>query len=117
MNIVVSGRQIQISNHLEEYIQQKAQKLGNHMPTLGEVRVEVTLNETRAETDRFACQLTTWVEHHMLNAESSAADVHKAITDAVAKLDRQLGRIKMQHQHKGRPSLATNSEQALDNMP
>ncbi|MCB0063767.1 MAG: ribosome-associated translation inhibitor RaiA [Caldilineaceae bacterium] len=112
MKIVVSGRQLQISNHLEEFIGQKAKKLGTHMPALGELRVEVAFNETRAESDRFSCQLTTWLDHRMLNAEGSAANVHKAINEAIDKLDRQLGKVKVQHQHKGRPSLATNIEQS-----
>ncbi|MEZ4679492.1 MAG: HPF/RaiA family ribosome-associated protein [Caldilineaceae bacterium] len=64
------------------------------MPTLDEVRIEVAVNKTKANTDRFTCQLTTWVEHHMLNAESAAADVHQAINSAINKLDRQLSKTR-----------------------
>jgi putative sigma-54 modulation protein len=116
MNLIISGRHIQISNHLEEYIEEKTTKLAKHMPTLGEVRVEVAINETRADTDRFTCQITTWLDQHMLDAQSSGGDVHKAINSAIAKFDRQLEKMKIQHQHKGRPSLASNSEQALANL-
>ncbi len=114
MNLIISGRHIQISNHLEEYIEEKTGKLINHMPNLGEVRVELAVNETRSAADHFTCQITTWLEHQMLNAESSASNVHQAINEAIAKLDRQLEKMKIQHQHKGRPSLATNTEQALE---
>ena len=86
------------------------------MPAIGELRVELALHETRANSDRFSCQLTTWLDHHMLNAESNADNVHKAINNAIAKLDRQLDKIKVQHQHKGRPSLAANTEEALTRM-
>lgn len=113
MNIVVSGRQIHIGSHLEEFIQQKSAKLARHIPKLGEVRVEVMANQVRADSERFTCQITTWFDRHMLNAESDAADVHQAINVAIAKLDRQLAKLKVQHQHKGRPSLATNLEQAM----
>ncbi len=114
MNLIISGRHIQISTHLEEYIEEKTRKLTNHMPNLGEVRVEVATNETRSEADHFTCQITSWLEHHMLNAESNAADLHQAINEAIAKFDRQLEKMKIQHQHKGRPSLAANTEQALE---
>lgn len=117
MKIVVSGRQMQISHHLNEYIEQKVKKLGKHMPSLGEIRVEAATNETRAESDRFSCQLTTWIDHHMLNAESSADTIYKAVNQVVAKLDRQLDKVKVQHQHKGRPSLAANTEQITAQSP
>lgn len=115
MNLILSGRNMQISNHLEGFIGEKTAKLARHMPALGEVRVEVTVNKTQADTDRFTCQITTWVDHHMLDAEGSAGDVHKAVNDAVAKLDGQLRKVKVQHQHKGRPSLAANTERQLAN--
>jgi putative sigma-54 modulation protein len=113
MNLIISGRQMQISTHLEEFIKEKTEKLVKHMPNLGEVRVEVAINESRVDSDRYSCQITTWLDHHMLNAESSAGDVHKAINEAIAKFDRQLEKLKVQHQHKGRPSLAANTDQAL----
>ena len=114
MNLMISGRHIQISNHLEEYIEEKSRKLTNHMPNLGEVRVEVAVNETRSAADHFTCQITAWIEHQMLNAESNASNVHQAINEAIAKFDRQLEKMKIQHQHKGRPSLAANTEQVLE---
>lgn len=114
MNVMISGRQLQISRHLEEFIEEKTGKLAKHMPTLGEVRVEVALHETRADTDRYTCQITTWLDHHMLDSSSTASDIHKAINEAVAKVDGQLRKMKVQHQHKGRASLAANSDQTDD---
>lgn len=110
MQLVMNGRHIELGTHLQAYIAQKVSKLEKHIPELGQVRTEVAEYATRDPSERYTCQMTTWFDHHMLSVEVAAADIKPAITAAVAKLDRQLRKQKVQHQHKGRPSLAKTVE-------
>ncbi len=112
MKLIITGRHMHVSHHLEEYITSKSEKLGKHMPALTEVRVEVMVDESRVSNEHFSCQFTTTVDHRVLQATESAADIHGAVNGAIAKLDRQLGKVKVQHQHKGRLSVA-DAEQLL----
>jgi len=105
MKLLITGRRMRVSQHLEEYMITKSRKLGRHLPMLTELRAEVAVDESRAEGERYRCQLTTTLAHRVLHATELAPDVHGAINGAVAKLDRQLSKIKLQHQHKGRPAL------------
>ena len=110
MKLIITGRHMHISHHLEEYITNKSEKLGKHMPALTEVRAEVEVDESRVSHEHFSCQLTTTVDHRVLQATETAADIHAAVNGAIAKLDRQLSKIKVQHQHKGRPSIAATEQ-------
>jgi ribosomal subunit interface protein len=119
MQLVMNSRRIELTTHLQEYIAQKVSKLEKHSPSLGQVRTEVAEYETHSVSDRFTCQMTTWFDHHLLRVEVAADNVQAAINAAVAKLDRQLRKQKIHHQHKGRPSIAESLERlrtvAIDN--
>jgi len=110
MQLVMNGRQIILSTRLQQYIAEKVSKLEKHCPTLGQVRTEVAEYTTHDPSMRYTCQLTTWFDRRLLRVEAAAADVKAAITAAVTKLDRQLRKQKIQHQHKGRPSIASMVE-------
>lgn len=111
MQLVMNGRRIELTTRLQEYIAQKVSKLEKHSPALGQVHTEVTEYETYPALERYTCQMTTWFDHHLLRVEVAAGDIKPAINGAVAKLDRQLRKQKIQHQHKGRPSIAKVVEQ------
>lgn len=110
MNLILTGRQMKVSPRLAEFVEGKVKRLERHMPSLGDVQVQLATNPTRADEDRFSCKITTWVDHHLVCAEESAADIKRAANAAVQKLDRQLTRLRKFHQHKGRPSVAQNLE-------
>ena len=110
MELVMNGRHLDLGTHLQEYIAQKVSKLEKHIPELGQVRTEVAEYTTRDPSERYTCQMSTWFDHHLLSVEVKAADIKPAITAAVTKLDRQLRKQKVHHQHKGRPSLAKTVE-------
>jgi putative sigma-54 modulation protein len=110
MQLVMNGRRIELTTHLQEYIAKKVSKLEKHIPNLGQVRTEVAEYATRDPSERYTCQMTTWFDRHLLSVEVTAGDIKPAIIAAVAKLDRQLRKQKVQHQHKGRPSIARNME-------
>jgi ribosomal subunit interface protein len=110
MQLVMNGRRIELTTHLQEYIAQKVRKLEKHTPELDQVRTEVAEYATRDPSERYTCQMSTRFDHHLLHVEVAAGDMKAAITAAVVKLDRQLRKQKVQHQHKGRPSIAQTME-------
>ncbi|MEZ4732687.1 MAG: ribosome-associated translation inhibitor RaiA [Caldilineaceae bacterium] len=110
MQLVMNSRQIELTNHLQEYITEKVSKLEKHTPNLDHVRAEVAVYQTHTAAERYTCQMTTWFDRHLLRVEVAAGDIKPAVNRAVTKLDRQLRKLKVQHQHKGRPSIAMNVE-------
>jgi len=110
MQLVMNSRRLELTTHLQSYIAKKVSKLEKHVPELGQVRTELTEYETHPALERYTCQMNTWFDHHLLSVEVTAGDIKDAINAAVAKLDRQLRKQKVQHQHKGRPSIAATIE-------
>ncbi|MBX3009910.1 MAG: ribosome-associated translation inhibitor RaiA [Caldilineaceae bacterium] len=110
MQLVMNGRRIELTNRLQEYVAKKVSKLERHVPELGQVRAELAQHDTYAMLERYTCQLTTWFDHRLLSVEVAADDMKVAVNGAVVKLERQLRKQKVQHQHKGRPSVAMTVE-------
>ena len=48
MNIVVRGRNINVTPRLEEYVDKKVGKLDRYLPTIDEARMELAVEETRS---------------------------------------------------------------------
>lgn len=113
MKLLVHGTQVQITDHIEEYIQKRMSKLERHMPQMKEVRAELSHNQTRAASDQFTCQLTMWAPKRILRAEEVSGDIFAAIDQAVDKMDRQITKVAGRYKKHKRSSLADSTEAVL----
>lgn len=113
MKLVVNGRHLEITEHIHSFVTNKMRKLERHMPTLTEVHTELSESPTRAAADRYTCQVTAWLENRTLYAQEQASDMLAAIQATIAKLERQMQKVKVQRQHKGRVSLSASSDRIV----
>jgi putative sigma-54 modulation protein len=114
MNLVVTGRNLEVRDPIKEFVGQKVGKLERYLPGLTDVRTELSVNKTRSAQDHFTCQITTWSSGRILRAEESHGDIHTAVTGAVDKLSRQIEKVKGRRKHTGRKSLAMNIVATLE---
>ena len=54
MNVIVSGKNLEVSEGLKEYVEKKIGKLDRYLPTLTDARVEFALEKTKSASQR--CQ-------------------------------------------------------------
>ena len=94
MQIVIKGKQMEVTPRLREYIERKVQKLGRLVD--GEARVEVTVAEekTRSARDRYSVQLALASGTHPVRSEVSAVNANVALDLVLDKVIAQLGRKK-----------------------
>ena len=97
MQIVIKGKQMEVTPRLREYIERKVQKLGRLVD--GEARVEVTVAEekTRSARDRYSVQLALASATHPVRSEVSAVNANMALDLVLDKVIAQLGRKKDRH--------------------
>ncbi len=112
MKLNVRGRNVVVSEHMEEYIGKKAKRVERLIPDLGEVRFELKENHVRSDADRFTVQITMTENGQILRAEETTADIFTSIDVATDKLVRQIERHKSRLESKRRKA-SVNHQQSV----
>ncbi|MDE0141737.1 MAG: ribosome-associated translation inhibitor RaiA [Caldilineaceae bacterium] len=94
MNLTVHGRNVAISDRVQDYVDRKVGRLDKYLPRIREARVELVRRETRASADRYTAQLTIWASGQILRAEESSEDLFASIDAIADKMFRQIERFK-----------------------
>ena len=110
MNLIVTGRNVEVTDHIEEYVEKKLEKVERHLPHVNEVRAELVYRETRSAADRYKFQLTIWDGRHILRSEVNTGDIFASIDAGVEKILRQVERVEGRRKNRRRASVAANTE-------
>ena len=97
MQIIIKGKQMEITPRLREYIERKVQKVSRHSSDhAGDARVEITVSEehTRSANDRYHVQILLGGGGQPLRAEMHGANVNAAFDQALEKVLAQQARQK-----------------------
>jgi putative sigma-54 modulation protein len=94
MEIVVRGRNVTVSERVEEYVEKKIGKLERYLPIIDEARMELSQEETRSAQHRMIAQLTVRSRGKVLRAEERDQDLFAAIDLVAEKMQRQITRFK-----------------------
>lgn len=112
MKVLVHGRNVEITEWMEEYVAKKVKRLERYVPNLDEVRCEVSESATRAAADRFTAQITIWANEQILRAEETSADIFVSIDAAADKISRQIQRYKERTTDKHRRATSSVAHQS-----
>ena len=102
MEITITGKNVEVSGQIQDYIESKLKKLVNHLPTLNEFNVEVGQEQTRSPEHRFVVQVTVNSAGTLLRGESRAVNVLSAIDEVARIMARQAERFKGRFYDKGK---------------
>lgn len=102
MELIITGKNIEISPEARRYIERKLSKLSRHMPNIMEAKVEITEEKTRSPLQRYVAQVTADSKGVLLRGEERAEDLLLAVDRVVDVMNRQIERYKGKHFAKGR---------------
>ncbi len=94
MEIVVRGRNVNVTERVQEYVEKKVGKLERYLPIIDEARMELSQEDTRSAQHRMIAQLTVRSRGRVLRAEERDQDVFAAIDLVTEKMQRQITRFK-----------------------
>jgi putative sigma-54 modulation protein len=94
MEIVVRGRNVSVTERVEEYVEKRIGKLERYLPIIDEARMELSQEETRSAQHRMTAQLTVRSRGKILRAEERDQDLFAAIDLVAEKMQRQITRFK-----------------------
>jgi putative sigma-54 modulation protein len=101
MEITIRGRNITVTDRLNEYATKKASKLDRYLPTIDEARMELSVEKTKAAQDSQVAQLTVRNRGTILRAEVREKDIFAAIDGVMDKMQRQISRYKERRYQRG----------------
>lgn len=118
MQLVVKGKNLEISDRLREFVEGKIARLERVLPEMAEAEVELSAAKTRSANSRYAVQITLKVNGALIRGEQAAADTYAAMDAAIDKIDRQIARYKTKRAGapaKSKTSIVTKARLAAEN--
>jgi len=102
MQLIIQGKNIEVTDRLREYIEKKVGKLDRYLPSITEARMELSVESAKSAKDRQVAQLTVRSKGTFLRAEERSADMFTSIDAIVDKMYRQIVRYKGKRYGRGR---------------
>lgn len=102
MDLTITGKNMEISDRVREYVEKKAGKLDRYLSAIDDASLELTRESAKSPEDRHIAQLTVRTRGTILRAEERAADVFTAFDAVLDKMYRQIMRYKTRRRGRGR---------------
>jgi len=95
LEVDIYGRNIEITDRLDEYVTKKVSKLDRYLNGIEEARVDLAYSKSaRSAADRQIAQITIRGKGFILRSEERADDIFAAIDSASDKMQRRIERYK-----------------------
>ena len=94
MQIIIKGRQMEITPRLRQHIERKVGRLSRFLTDDARVEITITEEQTRSARDRYSVQIALSNSSHSIRSEVSAVNANKALDLVLDKVNAQLGRHK-----------------------
>lgn len=95
LNVDINTKNLELTDHINEYVTKKVSKLDRFLTDIDEVRVDLAFSKTaRSNLDRHVAQITLRGKGFILRTEERADDLFAAIDAAIEKMQRQIERLK-----------------------
>jgi len=107
LDLKIRAKNLKVTPTVRDYIDKKVGRIIRHLPLAGQVNVELTSQNVRAQGQRVVAQLTLDINGVMLRGEERGRNVMAAIDAAVDVLDRRIDR------YKGKSSRIERSRRAV----
>lgn len=95
IEVEIYGRNMEITDRIEEYVTKKVSKLDRYLPGIEEARVDVAyVKSARSAADRQVAQITIRGKGFILRSEERSDDIFSALDTALDKMQRRIERYK-----------------------
>lgn len=113
MKVDIFGRDFEVTDRLQDYVEKKAGKLDRYLNSIRNIRVDLSHAKTaRDPQDRYAAQITVEGKRVVLRAEERTDDIRTAFDASINKMQRQIARYKGKH-YRGKGDGSSLSEEAM----
>lgn len=108
MNVIISGKNIQVSPALKDHVERRIGKLEKFIP-FNEAQVTLSV-----EKDRHKVEVTIPINNYLLRGEEETGDMYASVDMVIDKLERQMRKHKTKISKKNRSETIRNAEPASE---
>ena len=94
MRLQVKGRNLEVSEQIREYAEEKMGKLDRLVSDPTRVELELLVETNPSIADNNVAEATVWTKGPVLRARETSADMKASIDQLVSKLERQVKRYR-----------------------
>lgn len=102
MQLLIKGKNLEITDAVRSHVRRKLSRLDRYLDSISQTEVEISMEQTKAATDRYVVEVTMTANGTILRGEEKAADIHSAVDVVVDVMQRRLTRFKERLQQRGR---------------
>ncbi len=113
MRLQVKGKNVEVSDTLKTYAQEKLRKLDKHLNDAARLELELAVEKNPSIAENQIAEATVWTKGPVLRARESTQDMRASIDLLVEKLERQARR----YREKRRRGPARNSNHETATIP
>jgi putative sigma-54 modulation protein len=101
VRLQVKGRNVEVSDSIRSYAQEKLAKLERQVHDTTRVELELAVERNPSIPNNQIAEATIWTKGPILRAKESSHDMKASIDQLVDKLERQVTRYREKRQRKG----------------
>jgi putative sigma-54 modulation protein len=109
VRLQVKGKNVEVSDSLKSYAQEKLGKLDKHLNAAARLELELAVEKNPSISENQIAEATIWTKGPVLRARETSADMRASIDLLVEKLERQARRYR-DKRRRGPGRAAANSE-------
>ena len=94
MRLQVKGRNLEVSEQIRTYAEEKLGKLDRLVSDPTRIELELAVEKNPSIADNHVAEATVWTKGPVLRARETSADMKASIDQLVAKLERQVKRYR-----------------------
>ncbi len=99
MRLHVKGKNVEVTDAIQDYAERKLAKLSPQLADLTRVELELAVERNPSIADNHVAEATIWTKGPVLRARESSADMKASIDQLVEKLERQVKRYRQKRRH------------------
>jgi putative sigma-54 modulation protein len=107
MQFQVKGRNVEVSDAIRNYAEEKLGKLDRQLSD-PRVELELAVEKNPSISENHVAEATIWTKGPVLRAREASSDMRASIDQLVAKLERQVSRYKKQGRARRRRAARSN---------
>src|SRR4051794_4145695 len=109
MRLQVKGKNVDVSDSVRDYAEEKLGKLDRLLADPTQVELELAVEKNPSIADSHVAEATVWTKGPTLRAREAAPDVRSSIDQLAEKLERQV--IRYRDKRRRRPARSSNGAQ------
>jgi putative sigma-54 modulation protein len=104
MRLQVKGKNVEVSEAIRTYAEEKLGRLGRQLADPTRVELELAVEKNPSIADNHVAEATIWTKGPVLRAKEASSDMRASIDLLTDKLERQVSRYRQKRRRRGHRS-------------